>query len=171
MAIKTIHIKNFVPIINGNAVSPSDVPKLKILVRELYEYTLKDDPSFHFFFEPEIIFRITTEDCLTKTKSFLQNRNIEFEEYDYPFAQEGKFGEKRGGIVVNNLELFLPMLHAHSIAALTMNEEEHLEYLERVIHDAFNPKLYSYKQEGEKLAKLAVMKIGSVEGVIKLLKP
>jgi len=171
MEIKTIHIKNYVPIVNGNAVNTSDVPKLKALVKELYDHTLKDDPKFHFFFEPEIIFRITTEDCLIKTKDFLRSKNIEFEEYDYPFAPEGKFGEKRGGIVANNLELFLPMLHAYSIAALTMNEEEHLEYLERVIHDAFNPKLYSYKQEGEELEKLAVVKIGSVGGVIKLLKP
>lgn len=170
MAIKTIHIKNYVPILNGNAVNTNDVPKLKALVKELYDHTLKDDPKFHFFSEPEIIFRITTKDCLTKAKSFLQSKNIEFEEYDYPFAPEGKFGEERGGIVANNLELFLPILHAHSIAALTMSEEEHFKYLERVIHTAFNPKFYSYEQEGGKLANLAVLKLG-VDGVIKLLKP
>lgn len=126
--VKTIHIKNYVPIINGNAVNTSDVPKLKALVKELYEHTLKDDPKFHFFFEPEIIFRITTEECLSKTKSFLQNRNIEFEEYDYPFPPEGKFGEERGGIVANNLDIFLPILHAHSVAAITMNDNDHFKY-------------------------------------------
>lgn len=170
MAIKTIHIKNYVPIINGNAVNTSDALKLKALVKELYEHTLKDDPKFHFFFEPEIIFRITTEDCLTKAKNFLQNRNIEFEEYDYPFAPEGKFGEEKGGIVANNLDIFLPVLHAHSVAAITMSEDEHFKYLERVIHTAFNPKFYSHEQEGNKLANLAVLKLG-VGGVLKLLKP
>lgn len=170
MEIKTIHIKNYVPIVNGNAVNTSDVPKLKALVKELYDHTLKDDPGFHFFFEPEIIFRITTEDCLTKTKSFLQNRNIEFEEYDYPFTPEGKFGEEKSGIVANNLDIFLPILHAHSVAAITMNEDDHLKYLERVIHTAFNPKFYSHEQEGSKLAKLAELKLGA-DGVIKLLRP
>ncbi|MBI4097015.1 MAG: hypothetical protein HY428_01200, partial [Candidatus Levybacteria bacterium] len=139
MAIKTIHIKNYVQILNGDAVNTNDVPKLKALVKELYDYTLKDDPKFHFFFEPEIIFRITTEVCLTKARSFLQSKNIEFEEYDYPFAPEGKFGEERDGIVANNLELFLPILHGHSVAAITMSEDEHFKYLERVIHTAFNP--------------------------------
>ena len=170
MAIKTIHIKNYIPILNGNAVNTSDVPKLKALVKELYDHTLKDDLKFHFFFEPEIIFRITTEDCLRKAKSFLQSKNIEFEEYDYPFAPDGKFGEERGGIVANNLELFLPILHGHSVAAITMSEDEHFKYLERVIHTAFNPKFYSHEQEGNKLANLAVLKLG-VDGVLKLLKP
>lgn len=170
MAIKTIHIKNYVLIVNGNAVNTSDVPKLKALVKELYEHTLKDDSKFHFFFEPEIIFRITTEDCLTKAKNFLQNRTIEFEEYDYPFAPEGKFGEERGGIVANNLDIFLPILHVHSVAAITMSEDEHFKYLERVIHTAFNPKFYSHEEEGSKLAKLAELKLGA-DGVIKLLKP
>lgn len=170
MAIKTVHIKNYVPIINGNAVNTSDVPKLKALVNELYKHTLKDDPKFHFFFEPEIIFRITLEECLSKTKSLLQNRNIEFEEYDYPFPPEGKFGEERGSIVANNLDIFLPILHAHSVVAITMNEDEHFKYLERVIHTAFNPKFYSHEGEGSKLAKLAELKLGA-DGVIKLLKP
>lgn len=167
--VKTIHIKNYVPIINGNAVNTGDVPKLKALVKELYEHTLKDDPKFHFFFEPEIIFRIITEECLSKTKSFLQNRDIEFEEYDYPFPPEGKFGEERGGIVANNLDIFLPILHAHSVAAITMNDNDHFKYLERVIHTAFNPKFYSHEEEGSSLAKLAVLKLG-VDGVIKLLR-
>ena len=170
MVIKTIHIKNYVPILNGNTVNTSDVLKLKALVKELYDHTLKDDPIFHFFFEPEIIFRITTEDCLRKAKSYLQSKNIEFEEYDYPFAPEGKFGEERGGIVANNLELFLPILHGHSVAAITMSEDEHFKYLERVIHTAFNPKFYSHEQEEGKLANLAVLKLG-VDGVLKLLKP
>jgi hypothetical protein len=146
MSIKTIHIKNYKP--------------QKALTKELYNRTLKDDPKFHFFFEPEIIFRITTEDCLTKAKSFLQGKNIEFEEYDYPFPPEGKFGEESGGIVANNLELFLSIFHANSVAALTMNEKDHCKYLERLVHTAFNPKGYSHEQEGKCLVKLAALKLG-----------
>ena len=161
MGIKTIHIRN------------DDIPKLKALAKELYDYTLKDDPKFHFFFEPPLIFRITTEGCLKKAKSFLHARNIEFDEYDYPHPHpcppEGRFGkrfgEERGGIVANNLELFLQVFHANSVAALTMSEEEHFTYLERLVHTAFNPKYYSREQEGKWLTKLAALKLG-VDGVI-----
>jgi len=154
MGIKTIHIKNH--------------KHQKALAKRLYDHILKDDPKFHFLFEPEIIFRITAEDCLTKAKGFLGTENIEFEEYDYPFPPDGKFGEERGGIVANNLELFLSIFHANSVAALIMSEDDHFNYLERLVHTAFNPKGYSRKQEGEWLAMLAACKMG-VDGVIQSL--
>ena len=103
MDIKTIHIKNFVTLLPNNAIYTSDVSKLKDLIKELYQHTLKDDPNFHFFFEPELIIRITTTECLTKVKELLQNRSIEFEEYEYPFPPEGKFGEGKDSIVARNL--------------------------------------------------------------------
>ena len=160
MQIKTTHIKNFVPILPNNAVNTSDVPKLKQLVKELYDYSLKVDPKFHFFFEPEIIIRITSDDCLDMVKGFLSSKNINFEEYDYPFPPEGKFGEERDGIVARNLELFLTIFHANSVAAITMNEEDHFKYLERLIHTACNPKFYSHEQEGRLIANLAGLKLG-----------
>jgi len=149
MGIKTIHIRN------------DDILKLKALAKELFDHTLKDDPKFHFFFEPDLIFRITTEDCLAKVKSLLETNNIEFKEYDYPFpTKKGEFGEECDGIVANNLELFLQVFHANSVAALTMSEEEHFKYLERLVHTAFNPKYYSHEQEGKWLLKLAALKLG-----------
>jgi hypothetical protein len=151
MGMKTIHLEN------------QDVTKGKVLVKELYDYTLKDDPEFHFFFEPALIIRITTEDCLTRAKSYLQARNIIFKEYDYPFPPLGppeNFGEERYGIVVNYYNLFLAVFHANSVAALTMSEEEHFKYLERIIHTAFNPKSYSREKEGVSLLQLAALKLG-----------
>lgn len=167
MDIKTIHIKN-VQLLPNNEIYTTDVPKLKSLIKEIYDYVLKDDSMFHFFFEPEIIIRITEKDSLVKVKSFLKERNIDFEEYDYPFPPEGKFGEEKNGIVVNNLKLFLTIFHVNSVAALTMNEEDHFKYLERLVHTAFNPKFYPHKQEGEWLSDLAVLKLGN-EGVINFL--
>jgi hypothetical protein len=152
MGIKTIHLEN------------DDVIKRKALIKELYDHTLKDDPDFHFFFEPALIVRITTEDCLTKTKNFLQARRIEFEEYDYPHPVplEGKFGSRFGeaGIVADNLEIFLLLFHSHSVAALTMSEDNHFKYLERVIHTAFNPRGLDHAQEGLQLLQLAALKLG-----------
>lgn len=158
--MKTIHIKNYVELLPGNLIRTKDVAMLKSLVKELYEHALKDDPSFHFFFEPEIIVRISSEECLKKVKTFLEDRRIEFEEYDYPFPPPGKFGEGRDGIVARNLDLFLTVFHAHSVAAITMDEDDHFQYLERVIHTAFNPRFYGHELEGRKLLGLAELKLG-----------
>lgn len=158
--MQTIHIKNFVPLLEGNAVYTSDIPKLKNLIRELYDHALKEDPVFHFFFEPEIIIRIESKDCLEKVKSFLREKSIFFEEYDYPFPPEGKFGEGKESIVARYLDLFLPLFHANSVAAITLSEDEHAHYLERLVHTAFNPKFYPHEQEGNYLLKLAELKLG-----------
>lgn len=42
-----------------------------------------------------------------------------------------------------------------------MNDNEHFEYMERVIHTMFNPRLYSRQEEGEHLATLAIYKSGA----------
>jgi len=162
--MKTIHIKNYLPIVNGNMINLSDIPKLKELIKELYAHCLKDDKKFHYFFEPEIIIRIDSEEVLNKVKDFLNNKDIQFDEYDYPFAPAGKFGEDPNSIVAKNLELFLTIFHANSIAAITMTEEEHFQYVERLIHTAFNPKLISHQREGSILMNLAKLKLGIITG-------
>lgn len=86
----------------------------------------------------------------------------------WDYAPEGKFGEGRDSIVARNLELFLTIFHANSVAALTMNKEEHFQYIERLVHTAFNPKFSSHEQEGTWLANLAALKLGK-DGVLKTL--
>lgn len=157
--MKTIHIQN-VEVLENYDISSSDADGLKKLINELYEYTLKNDTAFHFFYEPELIIRISSESCLTKVKAFLSQRNIPFEEYDYPFpGAKGKFGEEEGGIVATNLDLFLPVFHAHSVAAITMDDDAHKEYLERVLHTAFNSRFLSREYEGKILMELAHRKL------------
>lgn len=157
--MKTIHVQN-VEVLGNHEIGPDDAEGLKKLINELYKYTLINDPEFHFFYEPELIIRISSESCLTKVKAFLNQRNIPFEEYDYPFpGAKGKFGEEEGGIVATNLDLFLPVFHAHSVAAITMDDDAHKEYLERVLHTAFNPRFLSRKYEGKILKELAHRKL------------
>jgi hypothetical protein len=130
------------------------------LIRELYDCALKDDPLFHFFYEPELIIRIGSEHCLQRVRLFLNERNVAFEEYDYPSPKTVKgFGEEKGGVVAEHLDLFLPVFHAHSVAAITMDDPTHTQYLERVIHTAFNPKRRSREHEGTTLLTLAKMKL------------
>jgi hypothetical protein len=158
--MKTIHIKGYIPIINGVGVYRSDIPKLQGLIRELYACCLKDDGKFHHFFEPELIVRIDSVEVLNAAKDWLNSKSIEFEEYDYPFPAPGQFGEDANGIVANHLELFIAIFHAHSVAAIIMNDEDHLKYLERVIHTAFNPRFASQRDEGNALMMLAKLKLG-----------
>lgn len=166
--MKTIHIKN-IQLLEGNRIYTNDVSKLKNLIKELFEFTLKDDPKFHFFFEPELIIRIDSESCLEKVNSYLNGKNIPFEEYDYPFPEPPGFGEERNGVVANNLDLFLSVFHANSVAAITLDEDSHKKYLERLIHTACNPKFYSHEVEGKIILELASLKFGS-EQLAKILK-
>ena len=51
---------------------------------------------------------------------------------------------------------------------MTISEAEYPNYLERLVHTAFNPRCYSREKEGEWLLKLAALKLGlSVEDCIK----
>jgi len=161
-AMKTIQINNYVEIINGDSVSQNDISKMKSLIETLYKEILKKDLKFHFLFEPQLIIRIDSIECLDEVKKYLAENNIDFEEYDYPYAPNGKFGETKGGIVDRYLELFIVILHSSAVAALTMSDTDHLEFLERAAHDLFNPKFYGYKLEGEILCKLAKMQLSLV---------
>ena len=58
--------------------------KMKELIKELYESILTRDPLWHFFYEPEIIIRMSDSECIDQVKTFLKDRNIDFLEYDYP---------------------------------------------------------------------------------------
>lgn len=147
-------------ILPDNSVRLEDVQKSQALIKALYDDFLKDDPEFHFFFEPELIIRVGSENCLEKIKNYLSQEGIRFDEYEYPFQPNGKYGEGKDGIVANNLDMFIKIFHANAVSALTMNEMEFFDYIERVIHTAFNPRFYSHNQEGMALLNLARLKLG-----------
>jgi hypothetical protein len=51
------------------------------------------------------------------------------------------------------------VLHAHAVVALTLSDEDHFLYMERVIHTMWNPRGYSREEEGNYLATLAEYKL------------
>jgi len=145
--------------------------KQRELLVELYKTCLKDDEKFHFFYEPDIIIRLSSALVIEKVKELLSSKGIKFTTYDYPTPFSERlvvgsdkniycYGEEKGGIVMKNFDLFITIFHAHSTAALSMSDSEHFEYMERVIHTMFNPRAYSRLEEGEHLAKLAIYKAG-----------
>ncbi|KAL9655199.1 hypothetical protein ABK040_008974 [Willaertia magna] len=155
------------------------------LLKELFNNALKEDNSFHYFFEPEIIIRMNCNGQPYETvKEILKNKNIGFVEYDYPNPlqehltvkdrnqNERKlscYGETKGGIVLKYFDMFTNIFHYHSVAAISMDKTDHFEYMERVIHTMFNPRSYTRDEEGKHLTRLAIYKSG-VQGVDKHLQ-
>ncbi len=158
--MKTIQINNLLKADPNGQLSIDDIKKYKQFPKELYDFALKDDPLFHFFFEgPVIIFRVQSAEVLQKVKNYLQNHKIEFEEYNYPNTPEGKFGEAKEGIVNRNLDIFIKLNHFYAVAALTIPDNDYFNYLERLIHSPFNMKGMTHPQEGMKLIKLGNLKL------------
>lgn len=128
------------------------------LMIALYNEILKDDPLFHFLLEPQLVIRISKEECLTQVKSYLEIRNIDYSEYPYPNAPEGKFGVGSDSIDERHKELMLPIYHINSIAALTLDEKDHLLYLERMTHTAFSSMYGERSIEANLMTLLAALK-------------
>jgi hypothetical protein len=162
--MKTIHILEYQTTDKNNTIGINDegMKKQKELIKELFSRFLKDDSIFHFLYEPELIIRIESLKCLNEIKEYLDDNNISYIEYDYPFPpnpQNRQFGEDPKGIIAKNFSLFLPIFHSNAIVALEMNGEDHFNYLERVIHTACNSKAYNHIAEGLILKSLAEIKL------------
>jgi hypothetical protein len=118
---------------------------------------------FHFFFEPDLIIRISNNKVLNEIKGFLEQADIDFDIYDYPLpvpnAAKRRFGENEGGPIIEKLyDVYLPLFHLNAIAALTMNEDEQGVYIERANHTFYNMLGNSRQEEADKLLLLAIRK-------------
>jgi len=144
MEMNTIHVKSKEP----------------ELIVDLFNLFLKDDPYFHFFYEPEIVIRVSVDGIKNQIIDYLDKNNISYEEYEYPSPPQGKYGETEGGVVANNLNLFIPVFHSNSVAALTFKDSDFKKYLERITHTASNSRGLNHIQEGILLTNLASLKLG-----------
>lgn len=125
-------------------------PVLKRLLKELYKLALKNDPKFHFFYEPELIIRISEEEVLKKVCRKLDREHIDYRIYDYPKPVKDPLNwcYECDQYVLDNLELFIQLYHAHSVLALTLTKKTYRNYIARVQHTAHNTGGYNYNQEG-----------------------
>jgi hypothetical protein len=133
------------------------------LIKELYAAFLKNDPLFHFFFEPDLIIRISNHKVLENIKEHLKKMNLVFEVYGYPSpppeANKRRYGEDNHGPVLERLyDIYLPLFHLNAIAALTMSEDLQLCFMERFNHTFCNMAGDTRQEEAEKLAYLAAKK-------------
>ena len=74
----------------------------RLLVKALYNHTLKDDPLFCFFFgRNRLVITISTEQCWHETVTFLRRKDIAFEEYSgrCPLTQKPKTAKSSGALL------------------------------------------------------------------------
>jgi hypothetical protein len=71
-SVKTLHILE--ASIKTNFFAGKTPQQQLNLMRDLYQHCLKEDTLFHFFYEPDIIICITSEQVLLKAKEFLEKK-------------------------------------------------------------------------------------------------
>lgn len=150
-SFQTVHI------IPGQNVHRQD------LLKTLFSSYLQEDPLFHFFYEPDLIIRISSQQTQEKVAKFLEDSGVDFVFYDYPtpvrISGAHYYGETPDGIVIKNLNRFLPLFHQHAIAALTYSTDQHALYRSRVISILLKTGEYSLKEEVNILQTLAFYKL------------
>lgn len=161
-SFSTLHITGYPQEIEVNSTITSPSPS-EALIKELYNKALKQDESFHFFYEPALIIRLSSVQVKEKIAKWLKKRNYTFVIYDYPTPakepNQYRYGEAPEGIVLKYLNLFLSIFHAHSIAALEMTCEEHDFYKQQVIEDLLDRGNYSPSERFERLRFLGISKL------------
>ena len=183
--IKTVHIELDQPIDNNSNTNPVSVflskftgysPKnnnsiIKTMVYFIFENIpeLVDDISFHFFIEADHIFIIRSKHSDKIIKLLISMDNIgNIYVYDYPLANKDNnhryYDESRNDIVLDNLDIYLPLFHSLSIGTLklvyrtTDNDIKYFKYAERIMHTIANTSGMTFDEEGEMLLKLACLK-------------
>ena len=136
------------------------------LIRELYAKFLVNDSWFHYFFEPDLIIRISNPRVLADISHYLDQMDITFKTYSYPHPEVNEsstsgrcYGEAEGGPVAERLyDIYLPLFHINALAALTMEADKRLCFMERSNHTFCNMANDTRQEEADKLEYLASRK-------------
>ena len=116
------------------------------LLKYLFTEFLYEDNLFHFFFEPEIIIRVSKPKVLGKIENYLNKKGYKFFIYDYPaFDKKAFYGAnlKDKSVYSELMQLY----HLHALASLMFNKKEIAWYTNRTIHCLFNMRGLEYHEE------------------------
>src|SRR3990167_5823847 len=116
------------------------------LVRYLFKEFLLEDDLFHYFFEPEIIIRVSEPKVLKDIENYLTKKEYKFFIYDYPAF------DKKGFYAANSSDksIYAPLMHLyhlHALAVLLFNKEQMKWYTNRTIHCLYNMRGFDYIDE------------------------
>lgn len=144
--------------------------KRESFVKDLYRKILYKDPSFHFFYEPEIIIRTRNQRTVGYLKRYFDYKHILYAIYKYPDknAPPTFYGDPAKSITVKYLSEFLQAYHALAVFQMTVKAKDLPEIRAKVIHSLYNMDYRSYEYEGRALNNLGMNRmyqIGQMEGM------
>lgn len=117
-----------------SALEPQEKYKL---LENLYNYFLTLDPLFHYFYEPDLIIRISKKTVCREIEDYLNKLSLEYVVYKYPLPDPCVtmecYGEVKDGIVHQNLQNFLSIFHEVAEAMIVLSPEAQSLYLNHVI--------------------------------------
>ena len=123
--------------------------KNKKLIKELYKQFLFKDELFHFFYEPELIIRVSNKKILENIEKYLANNLILYKIYDYPkpVKTEGNYCFECDTWVLKNIKYFIQLYHIHSVLYFKLSKNKYASYIHKVSHTARNIANWSYYEE------------------------
>ena len=146
--LRTIHTNL---ILSSSAVS---------LLKTLYNDILHYDDRFHYFWEPYLIIRVSTN-SETKITKWLKKRDITYYVYNYPIDEDPAlppniiYHREQPGIVMNNLRMFIKLFHLNSVSGILLPLDQQQMYRERAIHTLYNSHHILGQGESNELRSLA----------------
>ena len=124
-----------------------DIKRKWSLLRFLFIKFLIDDEQFHYFFEPNLIIRLSNLKVLKNVTAYLDKQKIKHFEYDYPYNKNPDlyYGEPKKRR--NPHYLLMELYHLHAIASLVFKKKDIEWYTNRNIHCLFNMRGLEYHEE------------------------
>jgi hypothetical protein len=128
----------------------------KRLVKKIYKLDLY---YFHFFYEPQLIVRVSDTDE-SKVISYLKKRHIKYEIYDYP---NGKgFRESKKGVSYKYSVYLSLLYYLNSKHVAERDKKDDYKILERYTHTFMNQMGYHWIDEVVFLLCLARGRTGTI---------
>jgi hypothetical protein len=146
--MKTIQINDF--------ITPKTKNKQWKLLKEIYNKFLKEDLSFHYLFEPELIIRLENEEIINKIKEYLNKKHFIFEVYSYPNPKKNRYFGESEKIMQKYNDLFLAIFHQMSLFYMIADQKDQPQFRERVVHIMYNSAQTNMVDEAYRLGNMAV---------------
>ena len=105
----------------------------KQLIKKIYNKFLLNDDKFHFFYEPQLIIRLS-EEKLKIIKEYLNKKKIEYKIYPYPYPKKGKYKESKR---YKNINLYLNRLYNLQALLYFKSSKKQLSFVSNRLHHCF----------------------------------
>ncbi len=132
--------------------------KKKLLLKKLFFLFLEEDDSFHFFYEPNLIVRVSEDKILKQITKYLDKRKVKYKIYDYPYPEDKKeYGEgKNWDHIFPHL---LRLYHLYALMLLQFEGQDIEWFTGRAMHCILNMRGYDWLDEASYHSQVANRRI------------